>query len=560
MTFIIRLALAQFNPTVGDLHGNLSKINTMIQQAHRGGAQIVVFPELAVTGYPPQDLLYERQFVRLNRLVLDDISKTCPETVVIVGYVDFDQDWNLYNSAAVIAGGSILARATKTLLPSYDVFDETRYFKSGLVNDILPVRIDLNGRSVNIGLEICEDLWDDRYDIKVTDILVNRGADLILNISASPFYMGKRFERERLVRSKAVGCHRPIILVNMVGGQDDLVFDGQSLGADASGNIIAYGRAFEEDLIFVDIDIDARTAPSVPIPPYDKTEEIFKALVMGIHDYFVKTGFKRAILGLSGGIDSSVTACIAAEALGPKNVIGVSMPSRFSSSHSKTDAEILAENLGIHFLRLPIQDIVDVYNSVLSPIWHSIRMTFDVSAESEDPVADENIQPRVRSNCLMDLSNRFKELGILVINTGNKTELALGFCTLYGDMTGGIGALGDVSKLQVYELAHYINRRAGREIIPKSVIEKTPSPELRPNQVDPFDFSIVSPMVDDIVERRLSRQELVDMGYPPDVVDDVYRRIRAAEYKRRQAPPCIKITRKAFGIGWKMPIVNHYIG
>ncbi len=556
----MRLALAQMNPTVGDLSGNLSRITTLIQQARQEGAHVVAFPELAVTGYPPQDLLYEKQFVRRNRALLDEIAKVSSEIVVIVGYVDFDQDWYLYNSAAVITRGDIIARVHKTLLPSYDVFDEARYFKSDGVEGISPVRIDLDRSVVNLGVEICEDLWDDRYDIKVTELLTKRGADLILNISASPFYLGKRFDRERLVIAKAVSCHVPIILVNMVGGQDDLVFDGMSLGADASGNLIVYGPAFEEELIFVDIDVATRTAPVVTAPPYDKTEEMFKALVLGIRDYFRKTGFKRAVLGLSGGIDSSVTACIAAEALGPKNVIGVSMPSHFSSSHSKTDAETLAERLGIHFLRLPIQEIVDAYSRSLAPIWDSVRAEFGVLPESEDPVADENIQPRVRSNCLMDLSNRFRDLGILVINTGNKTELALGFCTIYGDMTGGIGALGDVSKLQVYELARYINRRAGREIIPQSVLEKTPSPELRPNQVDPFDFSIVSPLVDDIVERRLSRQELVDMGYPPDVVDDVYRRMRTAEYKRRQAPPCIKITKKAFGIGWKMPIVNHYTG
>mgnify|MGYP001107469205 CR=1 FL=1 len=346
----------------------------------------------------------------------------------------------------------------------------------------------------------------------------------------------------------------------MVGGQDELVFDGQSLAVDRSGSLIALGRQFEEDLVVAEIDLDKGVGKEVKPPAYDAEEEMFGAIVLGIRDYFRKTGFKKAVVGMSGGIDSSLTACLACEALGKENVIGVSMPSRFSSDHSKTDARELADNLGICFVQFPIQDIVEAYRKTMHQPLQEMRRHFELSEEADDDVADENIQPRVRGNCLMDISNRLKDLRILVLNTGNKTELALGYCTLYGDMAGGIGALGDVSKLEVYKLARHVNKKMGKEIIPKTVFSKRPSPELRERQFDPFDFGIISPLVDEIVENRKSRRELVAMGYPKIVVEDTYRRIRIAEYKRWQATPCIKITRKAFGIGWKMPIVNRYRG
>jgi len=346
--------------------------------------------------------------------------------------------------------------------------------------------------------------------------------------------------------------------VNLVGGQDELVFDGQSLAVDKVGNLIAIGRQFEEDLIITDIDLEKGFAQKAKSPAHHKEQEVFNAIVLGIRDYFRKTGFKKAVVGMSGGIDSSLSACIAVEALGRENVIGISMPSQFSSEHSRTDAQRLAGNLGIYFVQFSIQDIVDCYHKTLEKPLEQIRSEFDVKGESDDPVADENIQPRTRGNCLMDTSNRLKNLKILVLNTGNKTELALGYCTLYGDMAGGIGALGDVSKIEVYNLAKYVNEEAHEEIIPKSVFEKTPSPELKEGQFDPFDFDVVSPLVDEIIENRRSEQELIEMGYPREVVEDTYKRIRKAEYKRRQAAPSIKITPKAFGIGWKMPIVNKY--
>jgi len=554
------VAMAQINSTVGDLEGNAKKMRRCIEEAKRHKGDLVIFPELAVTGYPPQDLLYEKAFVTENREVLEDIIKSNTGIAGIVGFVDYDLYGNLYNAAAIFEGDRLAGTVHKTLLPTYDVFDEYRYFKPAKEEEIRPVFIETTGRKAKIGVEICEDLWDREYETKVTDLLANRGADLILNISASPYYAGKRVERERLLREKAVKNRVPIFYVNLVGGQDELVFDGQSLAVDASGNLIAIAKQFEEDLVVTEVDLEKRVALKVNAPPYNEEQEMFNALVLGVRDYFRKTGFKKAVVGMSGGIDSSLTTCIAVEALGRENVIGVSMPSRFSSEHSRTDARKLAENLGIVFVQFFMQDIVQSYRRTLEGPLEKIREHFGIESDKDDPVADENIQPRVRGNCLMDISNRLKDLGILVLNTGNKTELALGYCTLYGDMTGGIGVLGDVSKLEVYKLAEHVNIRAGREIIPVNILRKKPSPELKEDQFDPFDFSIVSPLVDEIVENRRSKRDLIKLGYPKDVVEDTYRRVRNAEYKRWQAPPCIKITPKAFGIGWKMPIVNKYSG
>jgi len=548
------------NPTVGDLTGNIEKIKNYIEQARESGAHLVVFPELAVTGYPPRDLLYEKEFIKANKSAIQEISQHCQGLTVLVGFVDYDRKWRLYNCAALISNRKIISIVKKTLLPTYDVFDEDRYFEPGKPEEIAPHQVMIAEQSINLGVEICEDLWDDDYETKVTDLLVERGAQLIVNISSSPFHMGKGAQREKLVKSKAKKNKVPVLLCNLIGGQDELVFDGQSVGANSSGKLIAYGKAFKEDLITIDLDVDSGLAEEIIKPPYNHQKEMFDALSLGIRDYFRKTGFERAVLGLSGGIDSAVTACIAADALGPENVIGVSMPSRFSSTHSKDDAENLASNLGIHYLKFSIQEIVEAYHKSLREPLEELRGLFQVSALKDDSVADENIQPRVRGNSLMDFSNRLKDLRILVLNTGNKTELALGYCTLYGDMTGGVGAIGDVSKLQVYQLAEYINSKAGKKIIPTSTIKKKPSAELKPNQFDPFDFDIVSPLVDEIIEHRLSKKELIAKGYPSDVIEDVYSRIRRSEYKRWQAPPCIKITQKAFGIGWKMPIVNHYFG
>ena len=555
----MKIAMAQINPTVGDFSGNTVKILEFLSKAREQDADVVIFPEMAVAGYPPQDLLLEQSFLEANRAALDEIVKKTKGIVAVVGFVDYNEE-DLFNAAAVIQNGSILKVIYKTLLPTYDVFDEARYFTPLEHERIQPVSLRIGRQEVKLGVQICEDLWDDEYDIKVTSILVERGAQLILNISASPFYTAKCFKREEEVRDRAVANKVPIFLTNMIGGQDELVFSGQSVAIDADGRIIARGADFEEDLVMTELDPDTMTAPEVPSPDYDRYNEMFSALVLGLQDYFKKTGFQRAVLGLSGGIDSSLTACIASEALGPKNIIGVSMPSEFSSDHSKSDAEVLAQNLGIHFVKAPIQSIVDEFHASTEALLFDLRTIHLVKPENDDPVADENIQPRVRSNILMDISNRFRDLRILVLNTGNKTELALGYCTLYGDMTGGVGVIGDVSKLEVYALAKWYNKMKGKQVIPKGSIDKKPSAELKPDQFDPFDFDIVSPLVDDIIEDRKSRSELVEMGYPPEVVNDVYGRVRRAEYKRWQAPPCIKITQKAFGVGWKMPIVNKHQG
>ncbi len=556
----MRIAMAQINATVGDLEGNIKKIREYIGNAEKSKADLVLFPELATTGYPPQDLLLEKAFVKKNKELLEELVRSNGSDVVaVVGFVDYKRK-SLYNAACVFVRNKLIGVAHKTLLPTYDVFDEDRYFEPARGEEIKPISMNFHGRKFKLGLEICKDLWDKSYDIKVTDLLSKRGAQIIVNISASPFHTGKRFEREKLLREKARKNRVPIFYVNLVGGQDELVFDGQSLAVDRGGNLIAVGKQFEEDLIVTDIDSKRWIAKRVSPPPYHEEREMFNALVLGIRDYFRKTGFEKAVVGMSGGIDSSLTTCIAVEALGKENVTGVSMPSRFSSEHSKTDAQELAENLGICFVQFSIQDIVEAYQRTLEKPSGEIRKHFGIQEQRDDLVADENIQPRTRGNCLMDMSNRLKDLKILVLNTGNKTELALGYCTLYGDMAGGVGALGDVSKLEVYKLAKYVNEKAGRELIPNRVFLKKPSPELKEDQLDPFDFDIVSPLVDEIVENRRSKRELIEMGYPKEVVEDIYERIRNAEHKRWQAAPCIKITPKAFGIGWKMPIINKYRG
>lgn len=553
----MKVAMAQINPTVGDLERNIEIIREYIDNAKKRDADLIVFPELSVTGYPPQDLLLETDFVKRNKELLKDLISHNSDMAGVTGFVDYVRG-RLYNAAAVFVGNKIIDVVYKTLLPTYDVFDEDRYFETKGGRQVKPVVATISDNQIKLGIEICEDLWDEAYDTKVTDLLARTGSDIIVNISASPFYVGKRFERERLLKTKARTNKIPIFYVNMVGGQDELVFDGQSLAVDCSGDLIALGKRFEEDLIVAEINLDTGRGEKIELPVYSEEEEMSGAIVLGIRDYFKKTGFKKAVVGMSGGIDSSLTVCLACEALGKENVIGVSMPSKFSSDHSKTDARQLAENLGICFVQFPIQGIVEAYRETMRQPLREIRRHFELGEKADDPVADENIQPRVRGNCLMDISNRLKDLRILVLNTGNKTELALGYCTLYGDMAGGIGALGDVSKLEVYRLAEYFNKKMRREIISRSVLSKKPSPELTEGQFDPFDFDIVSPLVDEVVENRTSKRKLVAMGYPGVVVEDVCRRIRIAEYKRWQAAPCIKITRKAFGIGWKMPIVNGY--
>ncbi|HYA21622.1 MAG TPA: NAD(+) synthase, partial [Thermoproteota archaeon] len=438
----MRIGMAQINSTVGDLEGNAKKIEEFIVMAKKEHVDLVAFPELAITGYPPQDLVLDREFVNRNKELLDSLISRNTEMAAIVGFVD-SQGEQLRNSACVFVGNKRIGTADKTLLPTYDVFDEDRYFEPAKGEDIRPISVNLGGQHLKLGVEICEDLWDDGYETKVTDELARRGASVIVNISASPFYAGKVSERIGQLSKKSRANGVPIFYVNLVGGQDELVFDGQSLATDRAGHLIAAGKQFEEDLVTIDIDVQKGTAEEIGPPAYRREKEVFDALVLGIRDYYWKTGFKRAIVGLSGGIDSSLSACIAVEALGKENVIGVSMPSVFSSDHSGTDAEELADNLGIFLVKFGIQRILDSYRETLREPLEEVRRHFATNMEQDDPVADENIQPRVRGNCLMDISNRLRGLRILMLNTGNKTELALGYCTLYGDMAGGIGALGD---------------------------------------------------------------------------------------------------------------------
>lgn len=550
--------MAQINATVGDLTGNRDRIIDYGQRAIKAKADIVVFPEMAMTGYPPLDLLPPREtrppsghrkpaqerFVKLNKEYLHDVATELKQIIAIVGFVDYD-DYNLYNAAAVIQNGEVLNVAHKTLLPTYDVFDEHRYFTPATVNH--PIRIRLQDSETLIGTSICEDIWDEDvgYSVKVVDALATNGARMIMNLNASPFHDKIRGVRLRILKRKAARLGCAFFYVNLVGGQDELVFDGQSLAVDRNGRLIAVGKQFEEDLVIADVDTAGLGEHEVAEPPYNRIEEIFNALVLGVRDYFRKTGFKRAFIGLSGGIDSSLVAVIAATALGKENVTGVSMPSRYSSDHSKSDAEKLAQNLGIEYISIPIEKIFTTAEHELTPFF---------KGKPRD-VAEENLQARIRGNILMTLSNKF---GDLVLSTGNKTELALGYATLYGDMSGGLEVIGDVSKTEVYALARYYNEKTGRPIIPEGSLTKIPSAELRPDQFDPFDYATVSPLVDEIIENRLSEDELIQKGYPKEVVQDTLRRIRGAEYKRRQAAPVIKITKKAFGLGWKMPIVNKF--
>lgn len=544
----MKIALAQINPTLGDLDGNIRKIKEFIESAKKREADLVAFPEMAVTGYPPQDLLYEHNFLRKNKRLMRELFEESKNITTVVGFIDYDLTKRgsdktevKYNAAAVIKDGKLLGVQYKTLLPTYDVFDEDRYFTPAEEHHIF------NVEGVKFGIEICEDLWDEGYDIKVTKILANKGADFIINLSASPFYASKRSARLKELRKQATKYKVPIFYANMIGGQDELVFDGQSFAVDKTGRLIAMGKQFEEDMIVVDIDLERKVGKGIKPREYSREEEIFGALVLGVRDYCRKTGFKKGVIGLSGGIDSSLTAAIAVEALGNENVFGVSMPSNYSSQHSKEDAKKLAENLEIRYEVIPIEKAFVAFKDILSEEFEGL----------EPDVTEENIQARVRGTILMALSNKF---GYLVLSTGNKTELALGYCTLYGDMAGGLAVIGDVSKTEVYRLARHANEKARKYVIPKRCFEKIPSAELRKGQTDPFDYDVISPLVDGIIEDRKGKRELVRMGYKEKDVEDVIRRMRFAEYKRRQAAPCIKITPKAFGIGRKMPIVNKHQG
>ena len=524
----MRIAVAQINVTVGDLEGNAQRIIKFIKKAENE-ADLVVFPELAVTGYPPQDLLFEKQFIRENKEMLSKIAESS-EIPCIVGFVD-SHNGKLYNAAALINNRRIQGVQHKILLPNYDVFDERRYFTPGKSQSLF----EICGKKV--GIEICEDLWEHQYDAKPTSNLHTMGAEIIINISASPYAAGKTQERYKIAQPHS---DRLFVYCNLVGGQDELVFDGQSFVLQRK-KLIQMGKAFKEDFFIIDTE---KKYPEVTITA-SRTEELFDALVLGLRDYCRKTHFDRVVIALSGGIDSSLVACLAVEALGKENVVGIFMPSQYTSRKSREGVDRLVDALGVSLVNLSIDRVFGAYKTALRDLFKGL----------EEDTTEENIQARIRGNLLMAFSNKF---GHLVLASGNKTELALGYCTLYGDMSGGLSVIGDVNKVQVYQLARYYNELKGKTIIPEIVLERAPSAELKEGQVDPFDYAVVAPLVDLIVEERKSRKEFISTGYDPHLIDDILGRIQKNEYKRRQAAPVIKVTKKAFGIGRRYPIANQF--
>ncbi|OUV41875.1 MAG: hypothetical protein CBC68_05140, partial [Candidatus Marinimicrobia bacterium TMED108] len=466
----MKIGICQINPTVGAINKNKQLILENYNRSISLGAELVVFPELALTGYPPQDLLLREQFLKRTANALDEIAKQT-STPMVLGSTLVDNG-DLFNCSFLCENGKIVGYYKKILLPTYDVFDEDRYFKSG--NEPSVFELAISGQSKRIGLQICEDLWDHNYSKDLAESIKETGADIIINISASPFGDDRLIERSNLIKAKALKTRLPFVYCNMVGSQDELIFDGQSLVYGPDGNLIAKGKAFEEDLLLVDL----KEVNQINLPIMEREESLYKALILGVKDYFSKTGHYQAVIGLSGGIDSSLTTCIAVEALGKDNVYGISMPSKFSSSHSMSDAQALAGNLGIDFREIPINSIIESFE---------VLMASDLDKD-DIGVAEENIQSRIRGNILMALSNKH---GWLVLSTGNKTEMAMGYCTLYGDMNGGLSVISDLSKEDVYKISKWINASSGKNIIPENSITKPPSAELRPDQVDPFDYDIV---------------------------------------------------------------------
>ena len=529
MSKALNVAVCQINPTLGNFQKNIDIISKNYKSAVEKGADLVVFPEMSITGYPPQDLLFDNDFVKFNIECAEKISRKST-TPIIFGFVRLGDNGALYNSAAVCYNGSVQNTYDKTLLPSYDVFDETRYFNKGINDEI--IKIPIENKIIKIGLHY-----------KVTEVQHNSGADLFINISSSPFSKNKIDERISLIKQKVDRFNKPFIYCNMVGGQDELIFDGSSLAFNQNSELVANGKSFKEDIILVDFKGKQKKTQFISEP---EEEQFFKALSLGVRDYFKKTGHNEAVLGLSGGIDSAVVACIASEALSSSKVHTISLPSKFSSKHSLDDAIKLSKNLNVDHRVIKINDVVNVIGSSLKPHFNGTKID----------VTEENIQARVRGNILMALSNKFNWL---LLSTGNKTELALGYCTLYGDMSGGLSVISDLSKMQVYKLAKWINQNYP-DLIPENIINKPPSAELAYNQVDPFDYNIVSPMVDDLIEKHKSPKELIEDGFDKDLVTFIYNRIKSMEFKRRQSPIGFKISKKAFGLGRRIPIVNHFKG
>lgn len=572
----MRVGIAQINSTVGDLSGNTKKIMESIDQAKSLGVDLLTFPELAITGYPPEDLLLKPQFIKQNRESLDKIIEHSSGVAVVVGFVDSDGD--IYNAAAVLYNKKLVGVYHKFYLPNYGVFDESRYFQAGVGCPVFIIY------GIGMGVTICEDMW---YEAGPAIVQAYAGARVLINISASPYHAGKGLSRERMLATRASDSMAIVIHNNLVGGQDELVFDGNSLIINEKGEVIARGKQFEEDFVVVDLDVesvfrsqlhDPRRRKETPwvreklqkatkievsseypaiarplLPPrrvdrLDEPAEIYQALVLGTRDYVRKNGFEKVVIGLSGGVDSSLVATIVADALGADNVIGVSMPSRYSSPESVSDAKALARNLGIEFKVIPIEKVFGSYLETLAKPFK----------DAQPDITEENIQARIRGNILFALSNKF---GWLVLACSNKSETATGYTTLYGDMAGGFIPLKDVPKTTVYKLAQYRNRQAGKDVIPPAILTKAPSAELRPDQKDtdtlpPYD--VLDPILKAYVEDDLAIDQIIAMGFDRDTVVKAACLVDRSEYKRRQTAPGIKITPRDFGRDRRLPITNRF--
>jgi NAD+ synthetase len=560
----VKIALAQINPTVGDFDGNRRLVLDALAEAEARGAALAIFPELALCGYPPKDLLERPAFVAAARASLDALAaaRAGATTAALVGFPERSETSDghgLYNSAALIDGGRVAHIVRKSLLPTYDVFDERRYFDPA--TEVAP--ISFRGRM--LGVSICEDIWNDAdfwparlYRSDPIEALVRAGAEIILNLSASPFTIEKRHLRPRMLAATARRWRRPLLFVNQVGGQDDLVFDGASLALDATGQVIARAAEHASDLVIAEVGADSQiVAGDAELRPFEPSDEksALEALALGTRDYARRCGFSRALLGLSGGIDSALVACLAARALGPANVLGVAMPSRYSSPGSLADAEALAKNLGIAFTVVSIEPMFAAYLETLAPALDGFAPpSSPEAAEAAADLTAQNLQARVRGAILMALSNR---QGRLLLSTGNKSEIATGYCTLYGDMAGGLAVISDVPKTLVYRLARAVNESG--PVIPEATLTKAPSAELRPDQTDqdslpPYD--LLDAILDAHLVRGLDVPALVAQGFDAAVARDVVRRVQQSEYKRRQMAPGLKITGKSFGPGRRYPIAR----
>ncbi|MCC0178465.1 NAD+ synthase [Waterburya agarophytonicola K14] len=551
----MKIALAQLNPTIGDITNNAQQIIIAAQKAAEQNARLLLTPELSLCGYPPRDLLLYPGFIELMSNELKTIATKIPNNIaVLIGTVEINPQAHskgqkpLYNSMALLDGGKIKQIFHKRLLPTYDVFDEDRYFEPGYEANHFTLD------NIKVGVSICEDLWNDEqfwgkrsYEVNPIEELAQLGVDVIVNLSASPYSVGKQKLREEMLNHAATSYHKPIIYVNQVGGNDDLVFDGNSVAFNSAGKLVSHAKSFDTDLVLVgwnELKGDGETRKR---KDSDRNEEIYNALVLGVKDYARKCGFSKAILGLSGGIDSALVAAIASDALGADNVLGVLMPSPYSSDHSISDAVDLVNNLGMKSQQLAIKGAMDAYDTILDPMF----------AETEFGIAEENIQSRIRGNLLMAIANKF---GYLLLSTGNKSEMAVGYCTLYGDMNGGLAVIADVPKTRVFEICRWLNRE--HKVIPINIITKPPSAELKPDQKDSDSlppYEILDDILERIVCQHQSQGEIIKSGHDATTVARVMKLLTRAEFKRRQAPPGIKITDRAFGTGWRMPIASKWL-